>query len=130
MNFVTKGFLCISVIFGVIGMLMGLGMAISEDHSQLPTHAHIMVIGWISFVAFGLFYHLFDKHVSPVMAKLHFWLATLSFTVLAISLWLIYSGNLDAGPFAAISATAYTVSFVLFAVIVFQLVRQTGTKDK
>ena len=44
-------------------MLLGLDMAMRHDHGQLPTHAHIMVIGWVSFAIFGLFYFVLGETV-------------------------------------------------------------------
>ena len=38
-----------SLIYGLAGLLLGLDMGIRHDHAELPTHAHIMVVGWVTF---------------------------------------------------------------------------------
>lgn len=124
MNSVAKGFLMTSVVFGILGMLLGLQMAISEDHSQRPAHAHMLVIGWLSFSVFGLFYHVFDGRISGRLPQIHYWLATISLAGLIVGLWFLYSGNADAEPIAAISSIAYAISFLLFAAVVFRVTRQ------
>ena len=120
MSIIAKRFFLTAIAYGVVGMVLGLQMGITHDHGQLPTHAHIMVIGWLSFFVFGFFYHLFDASISKQLATIHFWLAQISLIGLVIGLWLIYSGNDEAEPIAAISSIAYAVSFLIFAIIVFK----------
>ena len=43
-----------AVVLVVIGMLWGLQMAISGDHSAHPAHAHLNLLGWVSMALFGL----------------------------------------------------------------------------
>lgn len=113
-----------ALIYGILGFLLGLHMAMSQDHGQMPTHAHIMVIGWVSFALFGFFYHLFGDRVSKMLSMIHLWLAQISFIGLVIGLWLFYSGNPEFEPVAAISSLAYAASFVLFAVVAWPALRQ------
>ena len=125
MNKISKRFLLIAVIYGLVGMSVGLHMAIGDDHSQTPTHAHIMVIGWLSFAVFGMFYHMFEETAPKMFSTVHFWLSQLSFLGLVVGLWQLYSGNAGAEPIAAASATAYAVSFLVFAIVVFQATSKT-----
>lgn len=90
-------------------------MAMTHDHAQLPTHAHIMVIGWVSFAIFGLFYHQFQETASKSLAMIHFWLAQISLTGLVVGLWLTYSGETQYEPITAISSLGYVASFLVFA---------------
>jgi hypothetical protein len=110
-------FFASAILYGVAGMVLGLHMAISHDHGQMPTHAHIMVIGWLSFFAFGIFYHLFRDAEARKLARVHFWLAQLSMLGLAIGLGLTYGGQTHLEPIAAISAIGYAISFLVFAVV-------------
>lgn len=112
-----KAFFVSALVYGVLGMLLGLHMGITEDHGQMPTHAHIMVIGWASFAIFGLFYAAYEPVVPRRIALAHFWLAQVSFAVLTVGLWLIYSGRPQFGPVAAISSMAYAASFLVFAYV-------------
>jgi cbb3-type cytochrome oxidase subunit 1 len=88
-----KGFFVSALVYGVLGMLLGLHMAISNNHGQMPTHAHIMVIGWVSFAIFGLFYAMFENFVPQALARIHFWLAQVSLAALVVGLLLVYSGR-------------------------------------
>ena len=117
MNGHARNFFLTALFYGVLGIALGLHMAMSSDHGQMPTHAHIMVIGWVSFAIFAFFYHLVPGAADGLLATGHFWLAEVSFAGIVIGLWLFYGGNAGAEPIAAISSLAYGASFLLFAVI-------------
>ena len=59
MRGVSAWFFGTAVVYGALGVLLGTIMGATEDHSQLVTHAHMLLIGWVSFAIFGFFYHLF-----------------------------------------------------------------------
>ena len=119
----ARRFFGAALLFGILGFIFGLHMAMSHDHSQMPTHAHIMVIGWVSFAIFGFFYQLFGDRVSKGLSEVHFWLALVSLIGLVIGLTLIYSGSVEYEPIAAISSIAYAVSFLIFAVVAMPVLR-------
>jgi hypothetical protein len=113
---IAKGFFISAISYGLLGMLLGLEMAISNNHGQMVTHAHIMVIGWLSFSLFGFYYLQFGKAVSRLLSLFHFWMAEGALIGLVIGLWLVYSGRTQYEPIAAVSAITYALSFLVFAV--------------
>ena len=117
MSGIAKWFMTTAIVYGLLGMLLGLHMAITQDHGQRPTHAHIMVIGWVSFFLFGLFYLHFGQSVRQWLAVMHFVIAEVSLLGLTIGLWLLYSGETQYEPVAAISSIGYAVSFLIFAMV-------------
>ena len=113
-----------AVVYAILGMLLGNVMGASGDHSQMPTHAHLMLVGWVSFAIFGLFYHLFAERAATLLARGHFWLAQASYIVLVIALYLIYSGQPDVGePIAGVASIGLLLSMLLFALIALPVVR-------
>ncbi len=123
MRGIARAFFAAAIAYGLLGMLLGLDMAIRHDHGQLPTHAHIMVAGWLSFAVFGLFYHHFGQAVPQLLASLHFWLAQASLAILVVGLWLYYSGRTEFEPLAAIGSIGYAAAFAVFAVGTFLAMR-------
>lgn len=115
MRGIGKWFVTTAILYGLLGMMLGLHMAMSHDHGQRPTHAHIMVIGWVSFFLFGLFYLQYGNTVVRWLGVLHFILAQISMIGLAAGLWLLYSGETQYEPVAAISSLGYALSFLIFA---------------
>ena len=45
-----------AVVMVVAGMIWGIVMAITEDHSTFPAHAHLNLLGWVSLFLFGIYY--------------------------------------------------------------------------
>lgn len=48
-----------SAIFGFIGTYLGSHMAGQMDYSLRPIHAHILLVGWLSVFAWGIFYSIY-----------------------------------------------------------------------
>ncbi|MTD93498.1 hypothetical protein GIW81_04010 [Hyphomicrobium sp. xq] len=111
-----------AVVYAVLGMTLGLVMGITKDHAQMPTHAHLLVIGWVSFALFGLFYHQFPLAAEGWLARAHFWLAQVSFAALIVGLFLIFGGQSGADPIAAVSSIGLLVSMILFGAIAWPIV--------
>ena len=126
MQGIGKAFFGSALAYGVLGMGYGLFMAITHNHGQMPTHAHIMVIGWVSFAVFGLFYSLQADRIPRRLALLHFGLAQVSMIGMLVGLTLIYSGQPQYEPIAAVSASAYAVSFLIFAGVAMTAMRSAA----
>jgi cbb3-type cytochrome oxidase subunit 1 len=117
MQGVARNFFTLAVIYSLVGMTLGLSMAMSHDHSQLPTHAHIMVLGWLMSAVFAVFYHLMPAARSSRLATVHFWLAAISSLGMFVGLFVLYGGNPAIEPVLGVSAMAYFAATVLFAFI-------------
>lgn len=117
MQGVARNFFTMAVIYSLLGMTLGLSMAMSQDHSQIPTHAHIMVLGWLMSAVFAFFYHLVPAARASRLASIHFWLAALSSLGMFIGLFGLYGGNPSIEPLLAVSAVAYFAATILFAYI-------------
>jgi hypothetical protein len=117
MQGVARNFFTLAIIFSILGMMLGLSMAMSHDHAQMPTHAHIMVLGWVMSSIFAFFYHLVPAARSSRLATVHFWLSALSSIGLVIGLFLLYGGNPAAEPIAAICSMGFFAATLLFAFI-------------
>ncbi len=118
MNGIARGFLISAVIYGLLGMALGLHMGLSKDHGQMPTHAHIMVLGWLSFVVFAMIYHQFSGRMIRAASIAHFVIAQVSAIVIFFALYQVYSGNESFDPVAGMASIGYLVSFVAFSVAI------------
>jgi hypothetical protein len=113
-----------ALVYAILGMVLGNVMGASGDHSQFPTHAHLLLIGWVSFAIFGFFYHLFAERAVTLLARMHFWLAQVTYIALVIALYLIFSGQPDVGePIAGVASIGFLLSMVLFALVALPVVR-------
>lgn len=110
-------FFTVAIIYAILGMLLGLSMAMSHNHGEMPTHAHIMLAGWVSSAIFAFFYHLFPAISSKGIALFHFWFQTASAVVMMVSLLFLYGGNPAVEPGAAIGSMGYALGMLLFGYI-------------
>jgi len=106
-----------AIIYAVIGMLLGLKMGLSQDHGQMPTHAHIMLAGLVFSALFAYFYHLFPAINSRGIATFHFWFQTAVTIVMLGSLYLVYDGNAALEPVLGIASMGFALGVLLFAYI-------------
>lgn len=114
MQGVARNFFTLAICYAIVGMMLGLAMAMSHDHAQMPTHAHIMVLGWIMSSVFAFFYHLVPAAVSR-LATLHFWLSGVSGIILVAGLFMMIGGNPAIEPIVAAASMAFFVGMLLFA---------------
>ena len=115
-------FFILAIIYGICGMLLGLFMAISQDHSQMPTHAHTMVLGWLMSAVFAFFYHFFPDIGRSRLAQVHFWLSAVSGIILLIALYFLFAGNVAFDPVAGASSIGFFLGMLLFAWIALPVV--------
>ncbi|WP_027059230.1 hypothetical protein [Mesorhizobium loti] len=122
MQGVARNFFTLAIIYALCGMALGIHMAISEDHGQMPTHAHTMVAGWLMSAVFAFFYHLFPAAGQKVLAKIHFWLTAISGIGLMIGLYILLAGNPGIEPLLGISSIGFYAGMLLFAFIALPVV--------
>ena len=117
-------FIRASVLYALAGMALGLHMAASHDHSQLPTHAHLMLFGWVGMTIYAAVYKLWPDASAGLLPKLHMAVAHAALIGLTAGLYIIYNGNIELGdPIAAIASIVLFANMALFAWIVWRKVR-------
>jgi hypothetical protein len=115
-------FLRIAVIYMLVGIALGIVMAMSEDHSQMPTHAHINLAGWASMALYAIVYRTWPEAAASRFAWWHFWLANIGTLALVVGVAGIMLGYPGAEPVAAVGSLVMLLSIVLFAAIIFRFV--------
>jgi uncharacterized membrane protein len=113
----ARNFFTLAVIYAILGMTLGLSMAMSHDHTQMPTHAHIMVLGWVMSAVFAFFYHLVPAARNSRLAPVHFWLSAISSIVMMTTLFMVYGGNPSVEPVLGVASLAFFAATLLFAYI-------------
>ena len=109
-----------AVLFVIAGMIWGLVMAISGDHSAMPAHAHLNLLGWVSLFLFGIYYRLRASLERSKAAMTQVWLWIVGTIVQAIGVGLVTTGHDSGEPFAAGGSLVVLASMLLFAWLVFQ----------
>ena len=109
---------------GILGVMLGLNMAISHNHVEMPVHAHIMVAGWLMSAVFGFFYHLFPAARQNRLASIHFWIHSVSVVALVVSLYFLLAGNEAIEPVTAVASIIFFIGMLLFAWIAIPVINK------
>jgi cbb3-type cytochrome oxidase subunit 1 len=109
-----------AVILVAAGMAWGIVMGISEDHSTMPAHAHLNLLGWVSLFLFGIYYHLHPAVDLSRLALVQVWIWVVGTIVLTIGVALVHSGHTIGDPIAAVSSLIVFADVLLFGWLVFR----------
>ena len=121
---VAKGFLVMGAVWLVIGFIIGIVMGAMGDHSLMPLHAHMNLVGFTLMTGFGLGYALLPG-LSPALALSHYWLHQAGTLAMMIGLYLKYAMD---HPLA--EALLIPASFVILAGGALWLVNLLRLKDR
>ncbi|MDM9619047.1 hypothetical protein A6U87_01450 [Rhizobium sp. AC44/96] len=108
-----------AVIFLIVGIGMGLNMAISQDHSVIGAHAHCNLLGWVTMALFGGYHALNPRKAERRIAIIQYCVYTAGVTLMVPSLYLMLLGNAAMEPIVGIASVITLVGVLLFAFIIF-----------
>lgn len=59
----TQSFIVASLLYLLLGVLLGIDMAISPQRASsfIPTHVHLLLLGWVSMMIYGVGYHVLPR---------------------------------------------------------------------
>ncbi|KAA0595236.1 hypothetical protein J2848_003569 [Azospirillum lipoferum] len=107
-------------LFALAGLGMGIGMAASQDHSLMPAHAHLNLLGWVSLFLFGVYYRLHPALETSRLAMTQIVVWSVGTTFLTVAVAALHLGHTAFEPVAAVSALLLFGSLGLFTVLVFR----------
>jgi len=107
-----------AVVLAVAGMIWGIVMAASGDHSAMPAHAHLNLLGWVSLFLFGIFYHLHPAIDRSRAAIAQVWVWIFATVILTIGVGLAHTGHEIGDLIAAVSSLIVLLDMLLFGWLV------------
>lgn len=115
--------LCFAIgsLTAVAGIGLGIYMGIAQDHTLVPVHVHLNLIGWVSLFLIGLYYHTRPASETTALARFQVGAVAagyLAFTAGLASL-LAYPSPL-AMPMTVTGALLVGAGMLVFAVIVWR----------
>ncbi|WP_288904918.1 hypothetical protein [uncultured Sneathiella sp.] len=116
----AENFIKSAAIYIILGMGLGIYMAASQDHSQMPAHAHLNLLGWVTMGIMGLVYKNWPAVAEAKLAKLTFWFAHISVIGMTAGIGLIYAGMPEYEPIAIVASFIAVLNMILFAFLVFK----------
>jgi peptidoglycan/LPS O-acetylase OafA/YrhL len=108
----------VAVLMVLAGMIWGIIMAISDDHSAMPAHAHLNLLGWVCLFLFGIFYHLHPAIDRSRTALVQVWVWIVTTIILTIGVGLVHTGHPIGDPIAAVGSLIVFADMLLFGWLV------------
>ena len=115
---ISRNFMVIGVAYLVLGIVLGMYMGGSGDHSLAPLHAHINLLGFTLMTVFGLVYRVIPAMAATSLARAHFWLHLAGSVILLIMLSMLLTGRItEAGmpPLAPLAELLVLLGVASFA---------------
>ena len=107
----------IAVVYWIVAVCWGIYMGASEDFTDVPVHAHLNLLGWVSLGLCGIIYALAPHLAETKLAKAHFWLHNLGLPVLMLGVWMIKHGYVETGgPIAGIFSIVMGLGILCFGI--------------
>ena len=69
-----RKFVISALCYAMLGMLLGIYMAATQDHGQFVTHAHIMLVGFVVSFIYALCHKLWLDGPNRRLAQIQFYL--------------------------------------------------------
>jgi hypothetical protein len=120
---ISRNFMMIAVLYLLTGMVMGMYMGGSGDHTLAPVHAHINLLGFTLMTLFAVVYKLFPAMAGSGLAKVHFWLHQIGTVCLLLALFLMIGGfvaEATIGPFMPVFEGTVFLATICLAVNVYK----------
>lgn len=113
----------LAILFLLAGIGLGLKMAITQDHSLSPVHAHVNLLGWVTSALFGTYFALNPAKAQGWLPRAQCLVYSLGLIVMLGGLYRLYDGNPEIEPVVAMGSVAVALGVLLFAVVIFKPAR-------
>lgn len=107
-----------AVLMALVGMGWGILMAMGQDHTMMPAHAHLNLLGWVTLFLMGVFYRLYpsiDRSRAALVQSAVWIVGTVG---LITGIALVHGGDAGGDPIAAISSLVLVADMLVFGVLV------------
>mgnify|MGYP005987958875 CR=1 FL=1 len=118
MKAIATRFFATGAIFALCGMVWGIIMSATHDHTLSPAHGHLNLIGFVVMTVSGTFYALSPAAAASKLAGLHYWLSLAAVLAIVPGIVMAISGSGE--TLAKIGSVLTLTAMALFA---FQVVQ-------
>ena len=111
--------------YAMVGLMLGIYMAHAKNHTQLVTHAHIMLLGFVMSFIYAVCYKVWLGEPTK-LAKVQFMLHSVGSLVLLVALFLMfghYASEQVLGPLLGIASVAVLAGVIIMKIQLIKLKR-------
>jgi cbb3-type cytochrome oxidase subunit 1 len=115
----------------MLGLLLGLFMAVRQDFTLMSVHAHLGLLGWASLAIAGIVYLVLPRCAATRLARVHFWLHNIGLPIMSVALTIAFIlGDARLEPVIAVGSTMVIAGLLVFTVNVFRNARASDSVQK
>ena len=120
-----------AAIFGLVGTYIGSHMAGAGSYALKAIHVHILLVGWLSMFAWGIFYTMYTVKVKKLVTA-QVITGLIGAFGLAIGMWLFNLNPFNTPHvfnliFFIAGGTTLLISFALFVIVTFMIEKPQKT---
>jgi len=116
----ARRYIIVGLGFALLGLLLGIYMAASQNHVQMVTHAHILLVGFVLNFIYGTLYRVWQLPDDTTLAKVQFYAHQFGAVILSAGLFMLY-GQIVAievlDPILAIGSVAVLAGMIIMKII-------------
>ncbi len=122
-----RSYLLTGLVYGILGMALGIYMAATHNHGQLVTHAHLLLVGFLLSMLYAVIHKLWLGQPHRWLARIQFGGHHLGTVLMVVGLFLLYGRHLPAETLEPVLAIASLI--VLAALVVMLLMVVQGLRN-
>lgn len=115
--------------YAMLGVALGIYMAASHDHGQLVTHAHILLLGFVTSFIYAACHKLWLSGVTDKWATIQFYCHQAGTLLLTLGLFALYGNFIDeslVGPVLGIASIIAFAGVILMKVLLIRHIPKTA----
>jgi lipoprotein signal peptidase len=116
MKDIATRFFATGAVFALCGMVWGIVMSATHDHTLSPAHGHLNLIGFVVMTVFGTFYALSPGAAASKLAGIHYWLTLAAVLIIVPGIVMAISGSGE--TLAKIGSVLALAAMAFFAFVV------------
>jgi len=129
MSRITVAFFGAAVLYALAGMVLGMVMGASNDHTLAPVHGHMNLLGWTTLALMGTFYGLAGDRTPPKLAWLNFGVSNLGNLITLPLLAMLLRGDASVIPLMSVGETMLVLGMLIFGVAVVKVAARTPVTE-
>ena len=125
---IARWHVAFGLVFAVLGMVLGIYMASSHNHTQHVTHAHILLLGFVVSVLYGVVYRLWLPAASAMLSTVQTGLHQAGTVGIVAGLFLLYGGFASDTALGPVLGVSSICALLGAALILYQFLRAPAAR--
>jgi hypothetical protein len=121
-----RSHLVAGLLYGALGMGLGIYMAASHDHGQHVTHAHLLLVGFLLSVIYALIHRLWLVLPGRAWATLQFGAHHLGLVAMIAGLFLLYGGFAEPATVEPLLGASSILVLLALILMLLMVIRSWG----